>query len=175
MNHQPFESWLLEAQTLEPEQERKLQAHLRTCAHCAALAETALALHAVRAVGPAAGFTVRFQRRLAMQKAADRRRRFWGMVVFVTGGLALLAWLVAPTLARLIDSPAEWIALGMSYIFFLLASMQAAADVGSVLLRVAPGFVPPFAWMVLASALAGIGLVWFISIWRLTYVPRGAK
>lgn len=175
MNHQPFENWLLEDQTLDPEQNHNLQAHLRTCAHCAALAETALALHSVHQTGPATGFTLRFQRRLAVQKVADRRRKFWGTVVFVAAGLSLLAWLVTPILTRVIDSPAEWISLWMSYIFFLITSLQAAANVGSVLLRVAPGFVPPFAWMVLASALAGIGLLWFISIWRLTYVPRGVK
>jgi hypothetical protein len=175
MNHQPFETWLLEDQPLDPEKKRDLQAHLRMCAHCAALAETGLALRSVHKAAPASGFTVRFQKRLAMQKLADRRRRFWGMAVFVIGGLSLLAWLAAPTLTRLITSPAEWIAVMLSYIFFLITSLQALTDVGLVLLKVAPGFIPPFVWMVLASALAGMGLLWIISIWRLTYVPRGVK
>jgi hypothetical protein len=61
----------------------------------------------------------------------------------------------------------------MSYVFFLTAALQAVGDVGPMLLRVAPGFVPPFAWLVAASALAGMALLWVVSIWRLTYVPRG--
>jgi hypothetical protein len=173
MNHQPFELWLLEDQSLDPEQKRALQFHLQTCLHCSALAETGLQLRSVRAAGPASGFTVRFQKRLTTHKLADRRRKFWGMLIFIVGGLSLLTWSAAPALTRLAASPAEWIALILSYIFFIVASLQALTDVGLVLMRVAPGFVPPFAWLVFASALAGIGLLWIISIWRLTYVPRG--
>jgi hypothetical protein len=174
MNHQPFETWLLDHQSLDPEQKRELQAHLRTCASCTALAETGMALGAVRAAAPASGFTLRFQERLAAYRLAERRRKFWGTLVFVICGLSLLGWSAAPTLTRVVDSPAEWITVVLSYIFFVITSLQALADVGQVLLRVVPGFVPAFGWLVLASALAGIGLVWIISIWRLTYSPRGA-
>jgi hypothetical protein len=44
---------------------------------------------------------------------------------------------------------------------------------GEVLLRVIPGFVPPFAWMIIISAFAGISLLWIVSIWRFTRVPQG--
>jgi hypothetical protein len=173
MNHQPFEFWLLEDQPLDAEQKRELQDHLRSCTRCSALSETGLAFHTVRSVGPAAGFTHRFQGRLAAYKLAERRRKIWGMTGFIAGGLALLAWLSAPALAPVIDSPAEWTAMVLSYLFFLFASLQAVGEVGLMFLRVAPGFIPSFAWMVLASAMAGMGLLWIVSIWRLTYVPRG--
>jgi hypothetical protein len=176
MNHQPFETWLLDDLTLDAEAKGKLQGHLRTCAQCSALAETGLALHSTRERGqaaPASGFILRFQQRLAAHKLAERRRKLWGMVVFVLGGLSLLAWLVAPILAPIFNSPAESISLLLSYLFFLSISFQVVGEVGLMFVRVAPGFVPPFAWLVLASTLAGFGLVWFISIWRLTYAPRG--
>jgi hypothetical protein len=173
MSHQPFELWLLEDQKLDPEQKRVLQAHLQTCVHCSALVETGLQLRSVREAEPAAGFTSRFQQRLSVYKLAERRRKFWGMILFVVGGLAVLGWFAGPVLAPLVASPAEWIALLLSYLFFIFASVQALSDVGLVLVRVVPGFVPPFAYLVLTSALAGVGLLWIISIWRLTYVPRG--
>jgi len=176
MNHRPFETWLLEDLPLNPEQQRELQAHLRACGYCAALTETGLALRSAPERGqavPASEFTLRFQRRLAAHKLADRRRKFWGMVVFALGGLGLLAWFAAPILVPLINSPAEWIAGLLGYLFFLITSLQALGDVGLMFLRVAPGFVPPFAWLMLASALAGMGLLWIVSIWRLTYAPRG--
>jgi hypothetical protein len=173
MNHQPFEYWLLEDQPLNPEQKRELQSHLRSCAHCTALAETGLALHSTRTAEPVHGFTLRFQTRLAAYRLADRRRKFWGMVVFIAGGLSLLAWLTAPILAPVIDAPAEWTAMVLGYVLFLFASLQAMGEVGLMFLRVVPGFIPSFAWMVLASAMAGMGLLWIVSIWRLTYVPRG--
>ena len=175
MNHQPFESWLLDDLHLAPEQKRELDTHLRTCTQCTALAETGLVLRATRMVSPAAGFTARFQERLAARRLAERRQRFWGVIVFTLAGVSVLAWMAAPLIGPVLDSPAGWITLLLSYILFIVSSVQAMTEVGSVLLRVVPGFVPPFVWMVLASALAGISLLWTVSIWRFTRVPQGVK
>jgi hypothetical protein len=41
------------------------------------------------------------------------------------------------------------------------------------MLRVMPAFVSPFGWMVLSSTLAGLGLLWSVSIWRFTRLPQG--
>ncbi len=173
MNHQPFESWLLDDLPLAPEQRRELDSHLRACPRCTALAETGLALRAPRMVAPAAGFTQRFQARLEARRVADRRRRFWGILVFSLAGMTVLTWLVFPLLGRLADSPAEWINLALAYLLFIVSSVQTFTEVGSVFLRVVPGFVPPLVWMALASVAAGISLLWTVSIWRFTRVPRG--
>lgn len=175
MNHQPFESWLLDDQLLPPDKKRELDSHLRTCTHCTALAETGLVLRATRMVSPAAGFTARFQERLAARRLAERRQRLWGVIVFTLTGVSVLAWMFAPLISPVLDSPAGWITLLLSYILFIISSVQAVTEVGSVLLRVVPGFVPPFVWMVLASALAGISLLWTVSIWRFTRIQQGVK
>ena len=109
MNHRPFEDWLLDDIPMTPEQKRDLDAHLRTCAHCAALAKTGVVLKSARKVSPPSGFTVRFQARLAAQKLAERRRKLWGSIIFTLGGLALLTWLALPYLATFFSSPAMWI------------------------------------------------------------------
>ncbi len=75
MNHQPFEEWLLSEKLIDPKEKLELDAHLRTCSYCSALAETGQALRVVKKASPAAGFTTRFHARLAMQKAADQRRK----------------------------------------------------------------------------------------------------
>ena len=174
MNHQPFEIWLLEEKQLEPAQQRELDSHLRSCAHCTAIAETGLQLKSVRAAGPAAGFAQRFAVRLAAHRVVERRRRLWGMSIFTVAGVALLGWLGSPIWIGLRNSPAQSIARILDYILFITSSLQAVLDVGRALVQVGPGFVPPFAWMVIASGLAGLSLLWYISIWRLNYVPRGA-
>ena len=71
INHQPFEEWLLNDKNLTPAEKRELDLHLRTCTHCTALSATGLALRSAPVASPAAGFTLRFQQRLAAQK--DRR------------------------------------------------------------------------------------------------------
>ncbi|MEW6402109.1 MAG: hypothetical protein AB1649_09930 [Chloroflexota bacterium] len=172
MNHRPFEDWLLNEQHLTPAEKRDLDAHMRTCKVCSALAETGLELRSVRKVSPAPGFTARFQQRLAAQRIADRRKKLWGLMVFLLGGVGLLLWLASPLILALINSPGQWITILIGYFLFIFTSLQTMADVLLVFLRVVPGFFPPYLWMVIISALAGLGLLWTISIWRFSRLPR---
>jgi hypothetical protein len=173
MNHQPFEDWLLNDKLINPKQKLDLDAHLRLCSYCSALAETGKALRSVRMMSPTVGFRTRFEARLALQRAADLRRRRWGAILFTFGGLAMLLWIAGPYLASFLASPATWIASLIEWSVFLITTLQAIAQASSVLLRVIPGVLPPFALMVLVSALAGFGLLWSVSIWRFVRVPRG--
>jgi hypothetical protein len=173
MKHQPFEDWLLNDRLIDPKQRLELDAHLRVCSYCSALAETGKALRSVKMVSPAVGFSERFQTRLAARKVAERRRRLWGAVLFTFGGLAMLMWITSPYLASFLASPAAWIASLIEWGVFLVTTLQAIGQAGSVLLDVIPGFLPPFVWMVILSTLAGIGLLWSVSIWRFVRVPRG--
>ena len=71
-------------------------------------------------------------------------------------------------LACVADTPTEWISLLIGLAIFIVSSAQALVEVGFVLLRVVPGFIPSFLWMLPASAIAGLGLLWVVSIWRLS-------
>ena len=173
MNHQPFEEWLLNEKLISPRERLDLDAHLRICSYCSALVETGKALRTVKKVSPTAGFSTRFQARLAMQKAAERRRKRWGSILFTFGGLVMLVWLLGPYLASFFAAPATWIAAVVEWAIFLITTVQAMAQAGSVLLHMLPGFFTPFAFMVLISAFAGVGLLWSVSIWRFVRVPRG--
>jgi len=173
MNHQPFEEWLLSEKPLTPEQKRELDLHVRSCAYCSALVEADMVLHSVKMVAPADGFTARFQARLAERKLAERRRRVWGAILFLIGGVSFLMWLAAPSIFAFLSSPAAWIASLVEWGIFLVTTFNAMAQAGDVLLHVIPSFVPPFAWMIVVSAFAGISLLWTVSIWRFTRVPQG--
>ena len=116
---------------------------------------------------------MRFQAHLAERKLAERRRRFWGAILFTLGGLALLTWLTFPYLTTFLDAPATWISALVEWGLFLITTLQALAQAGSVILNVIPGFLSPFAWLVLISAFAGISLLWSVSIWRFSRVPQG--
>ena len=171
MKHQPFEDWLLNDKIISPEQKRELDSHLRTCAYCSALAETGMALRSVKKASPREGFAARFQVRLAERKIVDRRRRFWGSILFTFGGLALLVWLLFPYLLTFFASPAAWISILVEWGVYLITTLRALAEAGTVVVDVIPSFLSPFMWMVLLSAIAGIGLLWSVSIWRFVRVP----
>ena len=168
MNHLPFEDWLLNDEILNPAQKRDLDLHLRECVHCTQLAETGLALRSAKVVSPAPGFVARFEKRLAVQRVAERRRRLIGFAAFILGGAGLLAIMGGTTILSLINSPVEWIALGINTLLFILTSLQVFAEMGIVMLDVLPGLLPPFAWMVILSAVGGFSLLWTVSLWRLS-------
>ena len=173
MNHRPFEDWLLEDQPLTPEQKRELQSHLRTCATCAAIAESNLALHSARMVSPAAGFVDRFQTRLVTQRKAARIRQIIGTLVLVIGGLGLIYWLAGPFIQQAMQSPAEWLTAAVGYFLFVLTSIQTFGEVSFILVRVIQTFISPLGWFVLISIFGGLGLIWTVSITRFTKLPQG--
>lgn len=173
MNHQPFEQWLLNHIAINSEQKRELEAHVRTCAYCAALMKTDTVLHDLRMASPASGFVARFETRLAAYKVADRRRRLLGLIFFVLSGVTMLLWAALPLLSGFLISPAGWITALVEWGIFLITTLLASLQAGAVILDVLGGFLPPFAWMVLVSGAAGISLLWSISIWRFVRVPQG--
>ncbi len=175
MNHQPFEEWLLNNTTINTEQKRELEAHTRACAYCAALMKTEKTLHDMRMASPAKGFVSRFEVRLAAQKAADRKRRLIGFVLFGVVGSALLLWLTSPYFAGFVSSPAGWLTTLVEWGVFFLTTLLASLQAGAVIFDVLSGFLSPFAWMVMISGAAGISLLWSISIWRFARrgVPQG--
>lgn len=173
MNHQPFETWLLDDKALTPAEKRDLNAHLRACKTCSALAETGLALRSARAVPPAPGFVLRFQQRLAVQRVAERRRRLWGLIVLALSAASLIGLFVAPYMVAFVSAPVEWLTAALGYFLFVFTSFQAIGEVVSVFVRMLPNFLPPYAWMVILSGLAGVGLLWIVSIWRFAHRPQG--
>jgi len=173
VNHLPFEEWLLNDTPVTPEQKRDLDLHLRTCSYCSALVETGRMLSNPKMAVPAAGFTARFQIRLAERKVADRKRKLWGAFLFTFGGVALLLWFVGPYIATFFASPATWISIVVGWLVFLGTTLFALVEAGFVILSMVPNFLPPFAWLVLLSAFAGVGLLWSVSIWRFVRSPQG--
>ena len=173
MNHQPFETWLLDDKVLTPTEKHELTSHLRDCKTCSALAETGLALRSARVVSPASGFAMRFQHKLAAQKMAERRRRLWGLIVLTASAVTLIGLFVAPFLISFASAPVEWLTAALGYLLFIFTSLQALSEVVSVFVRILPSFLPPYAWMVILSGLAGAGLLWIVSIWRFAHRPQG--
>ncbi len=173
MNHRPFEDWLLDDQPLTPQQARDLQAHVRNCSSCAAIAESNLALHATRRVAPSVGFTDRFRTRLERRRAEQRWRQVIGTLILVLGGLGLLYWFGAPFVQEVLYSPATWIAAGVAYFVFFLTSLQVLSEAMTIILQVLPAFISPAGWMGLTLAAGGLAFLWVVSIRRAARAPQG--
>ena len=173
MNHRPFEDWLLEDQPLSSEQERELQAHLRTCSSCTSIAESNLALHSTRMVSPTEGFVSRFETRLSENRKAMRVRQIIGMLIFVVAAMGFLYWLASPFIQEVMRSPADWITNVVGDFLFVLTSIQALSDASRVLLRILPDFVSPLEWFVIFFLASGLGMLEVLSIWQFSRKPQG--
>ncbi len=173
MDHRPFEDWLLDNQPLTPDQKRQLNTHLRTCSSCSALAEVDLALKSVSMAAPAAGFTDRFQVRLAAKKQDLRRRNFWGFVIMILSVFGIFVWVSWPVLRDLFHSPVNLLSSWISSLVSFWASLQAILRAGLVLFKVAPGFIPVYIWAIILFAAGGWSMVWVVSLMKFTKVPQG--
>jgi hypothetical protein len=175
MDHRPFEEWLLEDQTLTIDQKRQLDAHLRKCTSCAALAEVNLALNSTRLAAPAEGFADRFQVRLAARKQSLRRRNFWGFTLLTLSALGLMSWMAWPVLKDMAQSPVNFLVSWMTELVSFVASLEAIFRAGMVLFKVVPGFVPSYIWAVILFAAGGWSMVWVVSLMKFTKVTQGVS
>lgn len=175
MNHQPFEDWILNDKKLTNEEKHQLDSHLQICASCAALSETGFALRSTRMVSPAPGFVSRFELRLAAQKIAERRHKLWGLLLLIVTGTGLFIWLAAPYIYTFLLSPVEWVTAGIGYFLFVASSLQTVIVLILVFSKIIPNILPLYAWMMIASALAGFSLLWTVSIWRLSHSSQGVS
>jgi hypothetical protein len=174
MNHRPFEDWLLAEEPLTSEQKADLQAHLRTCPSCMALAEVNVALRVTKPVAPTPGFNTRFQSRLAARRSAQRRRNFWGIFILVASAVGLLLWLTLPYLFWAFQSPMEVFITWITTLSFIFTSLLAYGKAGSVILRVASDFIPAYIWVAVFALTGLFGLLWVASIRKFANLTEGA-
>lgn len=174
MNHRPFEDWLLEETPLSPVQQAELEAHLAACPACRALAEVNLALHTARLLDPPPGFLERFQKRLAVERAAMQRRTFFGWFLLTLGGVLLLLWFAWPFLAGEL-SPLK--AAGEVWVTLvnLLVSLQVFLRSAQTLFQVVPDFLLGALWLTLLAALGLWGSLWALSLQKFARLTQGVS
>jgi anti-sigma factor RsiW len=169
MSHQPFETWILDPDTISAEDRRSLQAHLAECPQCQRLEQDWKAVHqqlrARTMVAPAPGFTRRWQAGLAERRARAQRRQAWKIFGFLSGGalfilLLLAGYMIATT------SPTDWL-MGLVRIF---ASSRQLIDVSTLAvqswLTTTPLALNIALWIYLTVTLCLLSFVWLLIVWR---------
>ena len=90
MKHQQFENWILQDTTLNQEEQRELQLHLKQCSQCLALHQASAQItHLFKTVStpePLPNFSTRWM--IRAEKAEKRRNR---LILGITIGLISLA------------------------------------------------------------------------------------
>lgn len=129
MSHQPYETWILQNETLTTTQAAELDQHLVSCSTCRQLKHNwhsvERQLRDIPFVSAPANFAARFQSSLEMRKAQERRRQVRNALWFLGGSCILISLfllvrtVVVVTPARLIgeiihfivEAPQRWLEL----------------------------------------------------------------
>ncbi|MFW5714254.1 MAG: anti-sigma factor family protein [Brevefilum sp.] len=95
MNHQPFESWILSNDPLQPEDTKILNEHLQTCEDCRQLSMAMEGIHQTFSNAPnpmpAPGFSRRWHERLAAYRQRREQQRMWLLPLGMFGLASLLS------------------------------------------------------------------------------------
>jgi predicted anti-sigma-YlaC factor YlaD len=171
MEHQPFERWIFEAETLSDEQTSALQDHLQECGQCRGIAD---AWHAVEQeimlatmVSPAPGFTQRWKAHLIEQRRIAERRQLIAIGVSILTGMVVVASLLLMRFVILYQSSnvdlLSWLGEVLRVVEHLNLVRQILGAVFSSMLST----VPLVFRVAIPTALAGLSTLWFFSMARL--------
>ncbi len=179
MNHQPFEEWLLSDESLSPEEEQALQAHLETCEECPQLStawqEVRAEIQRMPEVSPAPGFSQRWQVRLEAERIRQQRRLTWLLMSICGIGAVALALFGVYQRYGHFPSPIE---LASGLMFGLTSGAATAEHVGTfltALFQSVPLVVPLVLWVLVTTTLFIWTLIWIISVWRLPIIKRSVQ
>lgn len=175
MNHRPFEDWLLEETPLAPSEKRLLDAHLRECPSCLALAEVSMALRSARPVAPSHGFVNRFRQRLAARQQAQRRNLILGFLLLVLVVSGILLGIVWPFLSTFLANPGRAILEWVSHLIALCLTLQALFETLRVLVHVGASLIPNSAWTITFLLLSVICSTGIASLAKLSRIPQGVR
>ncbi len=177
MPHQPFEEWLLAAHELRPAEAAKLEAHLRECSACRALAagwvEAERRLQAAPLLAPRPGFAERWQTTLAAREIAQRRWQAWLVLGLCVSGAVVLAVILGWQALGALLSPARAAVGLLEVMVWVAAAVAAAQEVGLVLIRSLSTLVPPGLWIALVVGTAALISLWLITMSR--YAVQGVR
>jgi hypothetical protein len=171
MSHQPFEAWILEKNTLNPDQVFELNTHLESCTQCTQLQEGMQAMEFrfknTAMVAPSKGFTQRFQVRLAERLELQRLLQVRRFFLFLAGATGLV-FLVLVAIFLIAGSPVTWLGTILESVtnLFLFGS-----QVGKVLISLyfaLPPSIPIALWVILTSAICFLALIWATALWRIS-------
>jgi len=168
MDHQSYETWLLDDERLTAGQERELRLHLQSCPQCAALAQSNRALRAAPMSAPPAGFALRFQARLAAERKAQRIRNISGLTLILIVGISVMLLLMPVYLTYVSSSPAQLAAKSITDLMVVGFALRSIGQTCGTPACAATAFVPPYVWALGFVLVAGIGCFWFFSSRRFT-------
>lgn len=173
MSHPRFEAMLFERTDLKGSDRLALEQHLQECKSCRRLASnwSAIESHFQKAsmVAPMAGFSTRFQTRLAKQR---QRRREWVLIgagLGVVAALVLLMILFGSGLIALLSPGIRYLLKSLTSLMLFGGVMQIFTNFLSLLFERLVANISPATWLTYSAIFSGLAAIWLSSIYKLNY------
>jgi cation transport ATPase len=171
MNHQPFESWILDEEPLGKQQQAELEGHLLSCQSCKTLQESwGIAKHQIKSAPvkqPAPGFSMRWQSSLKARREAEERAQSRTLFIWIGCTIAVLLISLA-----VIAMPKFSIITVMITLVTTLVNVSTSLDDLLQLVLSVTRSVPPTTLILVAISLSSllsiVSFIWGISIWRIS-------
>jgi hypothetical protein len=170
MNHQPFETWIVEGSPLSVTQDKELHDHLLTCQKCCILSTSLKAVErhikTLPVKNPRAGFTDRWKEQLVERQARalerQSRRLFYGMAI--AAGL-LLVMVVLYLVFN--GSPMSWFIGLMEVSVDTIINLRILQHTITTWMRTVPWTIQLAIWIPITTVFGFLGLTWVIALWRI--------
>lgn len=171
MNHQPFETWILDERPTTPEERTQLEKHLATCRRCARLQTSWQEARHQIATAPARtapkNFVSHWQSNLVLFKEKQKRKQAHTLLYsFIAAAVVALIALSAVLLPKI--SLISVIVVTSSAIVRLVEFLKEIWSVTLGLLRVAPTTMIIVVGAMLAGWILLAVLAWGVSVWKVS-------
>jgi len=180
MDHKPYESWLVADEPLLPEQEMRLQEHLKSCEACRQLHSSWDEIEGIFEerifILPKPDFTERWQRRLAaeinIETEKQQARSTWMFLAATTGSAFLVLVILAIRFFSSVQNSTEAFVSSMTFmagVLNLTATIQKAI---LPILEVLIISVPTPWWLLFVAITSMLALVLTFSTLRILKARR---
>lgn len=169
MNHQPFETWILDDAELSREDQQRLQDHLKSCPDCLQLCENwrlvSFTLKQASPTAPRQGFTLRWKENLAVRRELQQKQIRKLLLLLTSGSLFILLVFIVYLAVNV--SPINIVGSileGLAYLIVMVNRIQRI----SILLPALPRLIPVGLWISISTTASLLSLLWVFSIWKIS-------
>jgi len=182
MKHEPFTTWLISEDPLEPEEDQELRVHLKNCEDCRQLQAASLRVddlfQRTSPVRPFPGFVNRFQKRLEVELLEEKyiRHRWQSLIFFIltVNVIAFVLLVLGVSFYTTYSSPAEFILAYINQLTSLISFLNTAQNIALIMINSLISLVPPSVWMLIMSIIGLSSLFLIIATQHFSGQPRRA-
>ncbi len=170
MKHPQFEALLFDLDHLGHEERNALEAHLRECEHCNALASSWSDLEgkilSAPKMEPAPGFTERFRERLVIYKRRKQERLTLAVILAILVSLIIVTGFFGAELLTFVPSAVSFFLKSINNLVLLGGLLTILGDFTLVLLEGITQSLSAGLLLAIAAATSVLAVIWMFSIYR---------